>query len=285
MLINPIRSPLDTLLENLNKFDSLLITLESRLTGYNESVEENLKRNNIDISKLIFASTLIVRNLDEWPSDGGVVHHPIPCLFKITGEEYLKTSEMIIRRESGFAVAQGYEAFETFMKNVTAAFLEFNTPFVDSNKINKFNKYLKKKRQYPKDIEYWNGFVRRCYSKNSEILALIHKIAPAIGAIEQRNSRGIDLVEWFKLATEVRDAVTHSNYLIKNAKLNGWTTELRQLFLYLFPGTNATKGYELEISRQMAELNLTLFAEYADLIFRYLSNLGSYPCATNSSTN
>jgi len=68
--------------------------------------------------------------------------------------------------------------------------------------------------------------------------------------------------------------------------MNRWALKMRsQLLLNFFPGIDVPNGHELEITGQMAEENLTYFAEYAHLIFKCLSNLCGYPCNTYPSAN
>lgn len=272
---NPIQSPLDDLFAGLNRLNGLLHLLKSQLDNLRKLLNEIVDKGNLDLSSMLAGTSLAIRDLTEYPKNGWAVYYP-SGKFVSQGEEYLQKIDVLVSRESAWTISQAYEAFETFLKDITAAFLHINSQYADTEKLTKSNSKLKKLSLEPTDIEYWKNFIRLNYRKNIDLLKFLREIAPELKEAEKQNNYAIDLTEWYTVVTEVRHAATHSNMLIKSRKMLSWSPGTHQLLTHFFPGKNTAGCYTLELSRKDAETSLRLFAEYAFAVFKCLSKLENY---------
>lgn len=253
--VNPIKPPLDNLFERLNDLYGLLSLLKSQLDNLRNLLNEIVEKRNLNLSDISEETSLVIRDLTEQPKNGWPIYYP-SGQFVSRGEAYIRISDVLVNRESAWTISQGYEAFETFIKDVTTLFL-----YKDS--------------QYA-DIEFWGKLIRQSRKKNVEILKLLGEVAPELKKFEQKNNRNIDLTKWYKVVSEVRHASVHSNMLIKHKAMSSWSGSDKKLLAGLFQGRYTDDGYLLEPTIKNARCNLTLFAEYAFLIFKCLSKLKNY---------
>jgi len=279
MATNPFDEYLDKLLDHLNMLNGFLSTLNEQLTNFRNLCNQYIEEGKLEKSKLVSGSSLVIRDLTEWPANGWAICYP-SGKFVTQGEEYINMIETLISRESSWTISQAYEAFETFLKDITASYLLLHQVHKDviSQNLSNFNKYLEKQKKglSSTTFQYWRDFIDRCYKANTKILELLRTIAPDIQKVEKKNNRAIDLTQWFEVATEVRHAVTHSSSLIKNEKMYNWTPNARLLLTNHFHGTYRQGGYILYSTMANAKECLTILAEYAYTIYKNLSELNSY---------
>ncbi|PPD59152.1 hypothetical protein [Dehalogenimonas etheniformans] len=280
---NPVRDPFDVLIQTLNLINGLLNNFENRLDEYEKYIRIYLERIHLDQSLMVSAACLAIRDLDEWPQNGWAIYYPTPSSFIAKGEQYFKVNQTLMLKEYAHAVAQSFEAFETFLRDLLATFFRLNIRFVDKAKIFEFDNHLKTKDRRPSDTDYWRGFIDRFYPQNTHVLKAIHNIAPEIKRIENTNNRGIDLKEWFSLVTEVRHATIHSKGTIKPYRIQNLKASVNEHLLSTYaPGLKTNSGYQVEMSKEATHENLTLFAEYSYIIFKHLSKIAGYTCEINS---
>jgi len=238
-----------------------------------------VEESNTDLSHIMAGSALVIRDLTEWPEDGCAVYHSTGS-FASQGEEYLQVIEILLSREAAWAVSQAYEAFETFLKDITATYLRDHPQYADSRKLKKATSALEKSKLERDDIEYWKMFVRLAYRKGNALFEYLRELAPELGQAEQHNNRAVALSAWFAVVSEVRHATTHSNLVIKRAGIRSLSEEERRLLSHYFPGKTTGVGYELHLDRKNAETAFQFFAEYAFIIFKYLSRRQNYDWMT-----
>jgi hypothetical protein len=77
-------------------------------------------------------------------------------------------------------------------------------------------------------------------------------------------TEGLNLRDWYKVISEVRHAVTHSDLLVKF------------LLQSIVAGKLNVEGYALAPSQKNAEKTIQLFAEYSFDIFKYFSIEGGH---------
>lgn len=272
--MNPFDEYLDKLLGHLNMLNGFLGILNNQLTNFRDLYNQYIEKGKLDESRLIFGSSLAIRDLTEWPTDGWAIYYP-SGKFISQGQEYLNIIEPLISRESSWTVSQAYEAFETFLKDITASYLLLPQAEKDPIRTN-LSKFRPKKGLSTENFVYWRDFVQHYYRCNIEILRLLRVIAPDIKGAEKRNNRAIDLTQWFEVVSEVRHAVIHSSSLIKNDRMCNWTSDKRLLLTNNFCGTYERNGYLLHTKTSNARECLTIFAEYAYTIYKKLSELNNY---------
>ena len=273
---NPIQYPLNELLERLNRLNGLLLILENQLNNFRNLFKERLDKSNLELSSISAGAALVIRDLTEYPEDRWPVYYSTGS-FVSQGEVYLQMIDVLVSREAAWTVSQGYEAFETFLKNITAAFLFRHSQYADANQLTKLDSMPTKSAVKPERFEYWEEFIARRYRTNSELFKFLRKIAPELGEAEKRNNRNMDLNEWYIVVGEVRHAVTHADMLIKPKRMQSWLPARRELLTNWFPGKDKIDdGYEPELDRKDAEKTLVQFAEYAYTVFKCLSKLENY---------
>jgi len=273
--INPLLSSRNELFGRLNMLYGLLFHLESQLNSFRELLMHQLEESDIDLAHMAAGSALVIRDLTEWPEDGWTLFYPTGSFVSL-GEEYLQVINVLLSRESAWAISQGYEAFETFLKDVTATYLWKHPEYADSKELVRQFSRLEKSKLERNDVEYWKKFVRLAYRDHVDLLKYLRRLAPELSEAEQRNNRVIDLSAWFAVLSEVRHATTHSNLLIKPARMRSWSEGKRGLLTRYFPGKATNAGYELCLGRQDAKTACELLGEYAFAILKCLSKRQNY---------
>lgn len=268
--VNPLLEPCNELFAKLNVLYGLLFHLESQLNNFRESLVQQVEKSGSDLSIIAVGSALVIRDLTEWPKDNWTRYYPTGS-FTSRGEEYLQVTDILLSRESAWAVSQAYEAFETFLKDITAVYLYNHPDSADEDALKENASKLKKSGLEQSDIEYWKIFVRLTYRSGAKTLEYLRKLAPEIDGAERHNNRAIDMSAWFEVVSEVRHATTHADLLIKSTRTNSFSKKEDSLLKQYFPGNPVDVGYKLELNRKTAEMAFNFFSEYTFLVFKYLS--------------
>ena len=277
--MNPFDEHLEKILAHLNFLNGLLHVLDNHLENLHNLYTQYFKQHELDENTLRTGYTLAIRDLTEWPADRWAVYYPSGN-FILEGKEYINIIETFIHRESSWTISQAYEAFVTFLKDITACYLrihKINKDLVEAN-LRNYNSYLRKHSKIISHttFQYWRVFLQRYYRNISSILELLRVIAPNIKDAEQHNNRAIDLTTWFDVTSEVRHAVTHSNLIIKKDRMTNWEPGKKLLLTEYFHGAYTQKDYILHPEKKDAEECLTYFLEYAYTIYKELSTLNNY---------
>ena len=117
---NPLEVPLDELWRRLSVLNGMLFLLDGQLRNFRTLFKEALGDRNVPMEHVWGGATLAVRDLDEWPEHGWAIHYPA-ANFYVKGEEYLQLVDRFVEREAAWAIAQAYEAFESFLYDLLAA--------------------------------------------------------------------------------------------------------------------------------------------------------------------
>lgn len=273
--MNPLNTSVYDLFYHLNTLNGLLFTLECQLSNFEKLYRESISETSFDISIVFSGASLAIRDLTEWPKDGWARYYPSGN-FSSKGEEYFKLIKVLLARESAWTVSQAYEAFERFLKDISATFLLENQHLAEIKKVDKFESDKKSKYLNKTDIAFWRTYVDYCYRTNSEKLKFLRELCPDISKGETKNNRVIDLPEWFDLVEELRHSATHSNFIIKTGRMKDWPKTKQEILGKCFPGNNIEQGYQLNITSKDATFCLELFSEYSFQIFKFLSILKGY---------
>jgi hypothetical protein len=274
-IVNPFLESCNELFAKLNVLYGLLFHLENQLNNFRKSLVHQLEKSGLGLSVMAAGSALVIRDLTEWPEDNWARYYPSGS-FTSQGEKYLQVTDILLSRESAWAVSQAYEAFETFLKDITAVYLYNQPDNEDEDALKKNASIVKKTDLKPSEIEYWKRCVRLRYRSGAKVLEYLRRLAPEIARAEQDNNRAIDMSAWFEVVSEVRHATTHADLLIKSTRISTFSKTEDSLLKQYFPGNVVDVGYKLELNRKAAEKALSFFAEYAFLIFKYLSMRQGY---------
>jgi hypothetical protein len=127
-----------------------------------------------------------------------------------------------------FVIAQCFEAFETYLKDILAAYLISNRnillqldTYIDRSCFEKcrktLSKYCSPKNRY-----------------NKKFFEMLYLIEPTISDTESDNFLRFEFKEWIVVLTEVRHSITHSNGQFKMSKSSNWTQFQNELLNQLF---------------------------------------------------
>lgn len=272
---NPLQPPLDDLFVQLNLLNGLLFHLNNQLDLFKKMLKEEWKDSGLDMSDLGAGTALVIRDVTEWPVDGWARYYPSGKFMSI-GKEFFQVSDQLIGRAALQTISQAYEAFETFIKDLVAYYLHKHQDRAQPEKIKKLHRKVEKKSCDPKDLDYWQRFVRLAYRNNEDLFGYLRILSSGVEEAEKRNNRALDLTEWYAIVSEARHATTHSNGIIKNTRMIGWTSDKVELLKRFIPGIEINSGYKMSPSFKEAEQSLVIFAEYGFALFKILSNTKDY---------
>lgn len=273
---NPLFPTLKELFKNLNLLRGLLFVLKKRFDNYRKQIIDN----NVDLSSLFAGSSLAIRKLTEFPNDGWAKYYPTGK-FIANGQEYLEALNQLIERESAWTVSQGYERFESFLLDIVTIFLVNNNKFAKEeekkNGLKKLKIKYKLKRPQINNYDLWRSVLKVYYKDKKIILENILEWAPNFKDAIEKNNRNINLLKWYPVVKDVRNAATHSELIIKNEIFQEilQSQERKAILEEYFPGKQSSTGYELTLSKK-ADCNLKIFAEFALEIFNNLSIKANY---------
>jgi hypothetical protein len=274
-IINPLQLPLDDLFEQLNLLNGLQFHLNNQLDLFKKMIRERWNDSGLDLSYLGAGAVLVFRDLSECPANGWARYYP-SGQFVSKGEEFFKVSDELVGRSALWAVTQAYEAFETFVKDLAACYLYNNQDQVQLKKIRKHMNILKKNNYDPKNLDYWQSFVRLAYRKTEDLLGYFRILSSEVEEFEKKNNRAFDLTEWYAVVAEARHAATHSNGIIKRLRTEGWISERLKLLERFISGVEVDSGYRMNPTFEETNQNLVIFSEYGFALFKALSKAKGY---------
>jgi len=267
------------LFRRANLLYGLLYQLERRIDDAKKNLKPIIKKTSKHKTPRVFiGSTLPVTDLDGSTDDGWLKWYPSGG-FQVRDRRYLSSLDAIVSRNAAWAVSQGYEGFETFLKDISASYLYRNKSKANSTKLTKFNDAPASSGLLLSKLEYWRAFVTyscRGGRNNKKYFALLRNLAPGLSQGEVTNNRNLDLPKWYGAASEVRHAVTHADFELKPERWDGLTDDLKILSQLWFPCKMKSGRRLLNLSIKHAERDLRTFCEYGFMIFKHLSKTRDY---------
>ncbi len=272
--MNPLGPALENLFERLNFYNFLIAYIGKRLSNLKDDIERRAgESEKIDVEDPMHGTSLIITDLSG-PTDDGWLYQYSTGNFDVEGEDYLQMLDEFVGREAERVVAQGYEAFETYLYDVTARFCDAKS---EQSLVNHFKENLPKALE--RDLEAWRKAVRGVYRRkpNSDLIDLIRNLGQDLDDAEvHTNNRGLDLVRWYQITGEARHAVTHSEGVISNKVIEGLDLKEIRVLKKNYPGSKTDEGYVLHLDVDSAQEALRTFAEYGYAIFKALSEERGY---------
>ncbi len=201
--------------------------------------------------------------------DNGWLPYGRTGFVKAEGAEIIDKLKWVAQREGALAVAQAYEAFETFLYDIAASY-GFNIDASRTQSELRLSKITEKN-----SFEEWKAVIREVYRKgnNREIINKLRSLGKGLEVAENktRNTRNIDIISWYKVVEQIRHAATHSDYKIKKSVLNKFKPEEKKILVERIPGIETETGYLIKMDKPSATFAIKLFAEYAHAIYKALS--------------
>lgn len=268
--MNPLDNELLKLYEKLNLLYFLIHFLDNRMETAIQKVNQQKERTNGDDWIRPFHGTSLVITDLTGPTDNGWLLFGRTGLVKVQGEEFVEKLSWVAQREGALAIAKAYEAFETYLYDLTATY-GFK---IDTTRLHKILKLSPNVTELT-SLEKWKEAIRYKYrrGKNKKLINKLRKLGDGLELAENKttNNRSLNMVSWFKVVEQVRHAVTHSDFVIKQAVLSSFQPEEKSILSQRFPGSESNTGYLIEMDKHNSALAIQFFAEYAHAIYKSLS--------------
>jgi hypothetical protein len=174
---------------------------------------------------------------------------------------------------AAWAVAQGFEAFETFVQDVAAAYLSDNSSALSEKQWATSRGGV----TYPrgKRARDMRPFVRSAYRGVEDVLKALRITLPQLVKVEKQNNRTVNLDDWFRVLALVRHATVHSRGLIPADRIDRLPASSTKLLDDVGGKRTRSGGYELHLRLEHAELAIRMLAEYGYAIYKACCNASS----------
>ncbi|WP_417444697.1 hypothetical protein [Joostella sp.] len=242
----------------LNSFFEIITDFKHSSKRVNKVLLDDVKKHTSKEAIYSAGTSLII---GDWtgPTDNGWKLSFHTGIDKFTVKENYKIEiEKILSREFGLAFSQCYEAFETFLKDC-----------IDSKIIRDPN--------FKQSLNFKNSYSRKELKGGDELFKLIKKASNNLfNEYSRENNCNFKFKELFKVYSEVRHSITHSQRILTVSKIPK-TPYYVGLFEHLFPN-NKLEGetIEIKLNYEILNRNLIYFSEFAFQIFKILSQSESY---------
>jgi hypothetical protein len=250
-MTNPYKIHLTTFFETITDFKHT----SNRL---NKVLLKDVEKYSAEGATYLSATSLII---GDWtgPTDNGWKLNYHTGVNKITFKEnYSNEIDKVLSREFGLAYAQCYEALETLLKDII--YIKINT-----------DKAFKNSLPENKD------FSRHCLKGGDDIFKLIKKAGKRrFQNYSKKNNTNFKFKEIFKIFSELRHAITHSQGILKTSKIPN-NNYYKSLFEYLLP-LNEIKEETILLKFKYKTLDrlLIYLTEFGYQIFKILSEEDNY---------
>lgn len=264
-----IHIPMEELLQRLNILNGFIQLLSNQLTNFQKTSKKTLENHGVASSYAFAGFALIIPDLLT-PTDQRFANYVHGGVYVREGEDYFSAGEEFVRNWSSWTIAQSYEAFESFLRDIAAYYFHKQRP----------QKPIGSLQQIPIDIENidaWKSHFRERKWDPSTILNLLRLTEPTIEEVEKHNILQTDLQQWFQIYTSVRHAVTHSNSRLLRQDLKASLASIEKILPSYFPGSWTGDTYYMQCSEVNAISIIKLTGSYAYLIYRKLCYKGNIP--------
>lgn len=270
---NPYSQPVSGLFAKLAVLNGILQQFDLHLRRSEDLVRKDLREGRA--GSLGAGAALVIRDLSEWPSDGWARHYSAGAYVR-QGRQFIPVIRNLRRLSSGWVVSQGFEAFESALKGQVSRYLrrhpeEFGMGAWKAAKEGRF--VLGQKTPIAK-VEV---LVRNAFRGTHDLLPRLRKTLPSLRQAEAKNNRAMNLVVWFKAASNARHAYVHSGGLISAAVIASLTPHAQSVLTASFPGRHTQAGYRIEMTPIAAREVLSRYAEYCNLVSKALSEVDHLP--------
>lgn len=250
-MTNPYKPYLTIFFEKITEFKHTSLRL-------NKVLLQDAEKYTADGAKYVSATSLII---GDWtgPTDKGWKLAIPTGVHKITEKEnYAEEIVNLLNREFGLTFAQSFEAFETLLKD-----------FVDSKIIND--------ELFENSLSIAKNYDRSSLRGGEDIFNLIKKAGgERFKKYSKQNNNNFRFKETFKVFSEIRHAITHSQGRIKTSKIPNDKYYII-LFEFLLP-LNKFEGEVIQLNFDFKTLDrlLIFISEFGYQIFKILSENDNY---------
>jgi hypothetical protein len=178
--------------------------------------------------------------------------------YTVNSRNLVKTVVNAQMQFSNFCVAQSFEAFETFLKDLVAL------------KATK-NRVLAKRIEPRLDLKSFNScresLIHICCKNNRNNKQLFKLINAFSSKRDSKIQTIVDqLAEWYIVFSEIRHAVVHSDGKIDEAKMENWTKYQKGIFKEYFQNRKKDTKFSIDSSPNYKTI-ITTVAMHAQLLY------------------
>lgn len=242
----------------LNNFFETITDFKHTTSRLNKVLLKDAEKYTAEGASYFSGTSLVI---GDWtgPTDNGWKLNFHTGIQKSTFKENYSTEiEKVLSREFGFAYAQCYEAFETLLKDFINIKIQSDQNFIESLPANK---------------EYNREFLKG----GNDIFKLIKKAGgKRLKEYSNQNNNNFKFSETFKIFSEIRHAITHSQGILKSSKIPK-DKYYHVLFEHLLP-LNKLEGelIKLEFDFKTCNQLLIYLSEFGYQLFKILSEEDNY---------
>jgi len=185
--------------------------------------------------------------------------------YDVSPAKYLEVESGLARWVGAWVVAQSFEGFESFVKDVAAQLVVDRE---DLPGLNKREKWERLARNRGKPSVDWASFESaREAIPERQCLPLIRAAVPQLREIEEKNDLGLQLQTWLRVAADVRNAATHGGGVISGRVAARMGPSRWELLRSLFSCEMEEGQYRLVLHPEEVERAAETFRAYAYLIY------------------
>ena len=266
--LNPYYGVLQSGLRDFVLLNGVLFQFSTHIEQRAKDIEAWLGRK--DLPAPFAASALIIADLTATESGGFPLTFPVGAHLR-KGHRYLTGLHEISARESAWTVAQGYEAFELFVKRLSSLFLHRNAKQLDEPPWKARRRKAGACGPVTKRLGDVSAFVDAAYGGANDLLKRLSASLPNLSEATRNNKLGLDLPNWIGAVSAVRHATIHNRAVVSSTQMQRCGLEQAAILKRYFPGRAMLNGHRLMLDPQRAEDCLERFAEYAFLIYKMTS--------------
>ena len=122
-----IHIPMEGILQRLNILNGFIQLLTHQLDIFQKNSKKSFEEQDVDSSNVFAGYALIIPDLST-PANQQPIDYVHGGAYIKEGEEYFKAGEEFVRNWSSWTIAQSYEAFETFLRDIAAYFFYYQRP-------------------------------------------------------------------------------------------------------------------------------------------------------------
>jgi hypothetical protein len=116
---NPISAPAFSIFKRLSALNGLVSLLDNQLKNFSEFSATSFQEQKINLSQFIAGYALIIGDLTTPPEHRYIKYFSAGRL-TLDGNAYVNAADELVSHWSAWTVAQCFEAFETFLKDINA---------------------------------------------------------------------------------------------------------------------------------------------------------------------
>ena len=264
---NPFAVPLQQLFTVIGNLNGMTYHLESILTKDIKSI----KRTSIGAavrSGYFLGSNLVISDVTGITDKGWKYHFHTNGQYTVGINNFEKQSQNILFRECGYAIAQSYEAFISFLKRCSAIHLNLEP---ETSAL--LSKHLEDVRGH--DETSWLAVFKNCKPKMRDVdfFDFLRKLSPELNALLTIKNT-INHKVYFETLAEFRHIFIHSlgKFNDEQVRMINRNPHKKKCLEELFPYVNMDGQNEFFITQAHCKDNLKTLAEQAFQFFKWMSH-------------